>query len=111
MSECKSRKELKAYMVYSSYMGAYEGACLVFAYSVKEAKKLGYPIINDWFDIEWIDCKAIWLKNRDWLFKEKTKDSPHVIESPQTCSMCNVWGNEPYDNDICMDCQEDSKKI
>jgi len=99
-------KKLKPYVVSSLSLGSREGACLVFAYSIKEAKKLGYPIINDWFDIEWIDCGVAWLKNKDWLFEEKRKDEPHVIENPKVCELCGVWGNEPFDDHICMDCEE-----
>lgn len=36
---------MNIYMGFDSYQGAEEGACLIFAYTKREAKNLAYPII------------------------------------------------------------------
>ena len=105
--------KLRAYIVYSISGGTHEGACLVFAQSVKEARKLGFSVTSDWFDSDWIDTGAEWLKGERYthLFRteanqEKLKNGiAHVIESPKSCARCELWGSEIKD-EICEDCKE-----
>ena len=94
---------LKAYMGHSRAGGSREGACLVFAHNTKEARKLAYPVLMSWFDSngsdDWIDTAAHVLKDCEFLFKEANQEKliagiAHVIESPKTCIVCEMWGEE-----------------
>ena len=45
-----------------------EGAALVFAETAKEARRLAFDTLRDWFDAEWIDTRVRRLrKHRDYL--------------------------------------------
>ena len=100
---------MKAYMVYSISAGSAEGACLVFASTAKEARKLGAKYIYDWFMTDWVDVGVRWLRDRDLLFGEADQDklknnTPHAIENPETCSVCGFWGVSRIENGLCSDC-------
>jgi hypothetical protein len=107
---------LKAYMGYSRVGGSREGACLVFAHNTKEARKLTYPVLRSWFDYngsdDWIDTATTVLKDSEFLFKEANQEKlaasiAHVIESPKTCIVCEMWGNEIDEQGRCDGCIED----
>lgn len=90
-----------------------EGACLVFASSVKEAKKLAYPVVSGWGMIDqYIDLRVTLLKHHDYLLEQANKELlsknvAHVIESPTTCHRCELWGTGQLDGrGICPDCVE-----
>ena len=102
-------KELKPYMGYSIGLGASEGAILIFAFTAKEAKKIGYraSILTD----EYIDFAVRLMRNSPYLFKdadqEKLKSGmPHVIDNPTSCRHCESWGSEIGDDGLCQDCRE-----
>lgn len=103
---------MKAYMGFHGYFGPEEGALLIFAHSVKEAKKIGRPIIMDWFDAEFIDARVRWLRDCPHLFdsdadQEKLlADIAHVVESPKTCKRCEQWGNPIGEDGICEECKK-----
>ena len=104
-----SSKKLKPYMVYDAYPE--EGAILVFHYTAKEARSLGFPTLQSWFDTEWIHVLVSLLKE-PWHYVEKQSDEPHVIENPKVCRGCELWGLEPSENpDYCIDCYEDRLDI
>lgn len=76
------------------------GACLVFAHTAKEARRVGWPTVSMWGGGEWIECRATRLWKSDHLFTEAdqaklTADVPHVIESPPACTTCEMWGGKP----------------
>jgi len=65
-------RNMKAYMGYSRKAGSEDGACLVFAHNAKEARKLAWVQLAEWFDVEWIDVttrklvicgSTIWIKD------------------------------------------------
>jgi len=98
---------LKAYMVCEG--DPEDGACLVFAHTAIEARKVGWPTVSMWGDGNWIDCRAIWLRDAKHLFAEADPEQlsagiPHVIEAPKRCSTCNLWGGKPNGTgcDICI---------
>lgn len=110
--DLKKQKKLKMYSVYANRQD--EGACLVFHYTAREAKKISYSIVMDWFEeIEFIDIKIKQIKNSPWLWKEKIKDGPHVIESPKSCDDCFRWGYSELEPSVvsgatcwlCADCR------
>lgn len=94
---------LSAYMGYDKIAGSEEGACLIFARSSREAKRIGYPIVCGWFGSDYIDFRVQRLKE-PYLFKLKERDGPHVIESPPICDHCELWGGEPIETDECNFC-------
>jgi len=101
-------RKLNIYMAFDRQAGSEEGACLVFAKTVKDARKLAYPIIHDWLGTEYIDIAARRLRNKQFLYEEaRYENKAHVIESPKTCNMCGFWGNSEIGEDgYCNDCRE-----
>ncbi len=99
-----NKAKLKAYMVYDRIGGSSECAVLAFAYSAKQARKIGWPYMADFAGSEWIDVAVRWLKNSLWLFKQMIQDAPHVIDSPEVCPCCELWGGEIYDAGHCSYC-------
>lgn len=104
---------MRAYMIYSRGLGSEEGAALVFANSAKEAKKVGWNGIGyDLTDGEYIDLGVRWIKGEDYLFEQANQKKlgagiAHVIDSPKSCVMCEMWGVSPLDeNGLCENCQE-----
>lgn len=103
---------MKMYMAYSKTAGCSEGAVLVFANSVKEAKPLAFYksyIGGDFCDNEWTDLRVRLIKGCDWLWKEKQKDTPHVVDCPKSCDSCMTWGgsSEIGEDSLCDDCREE----
>ena len=106
-------KLLKAYMGFDRGNGPQEGACLVFAYDAKTARRLTWGILRWWFgDAEWIDCAVKWIKTPpDYLYIEEANREklangiPHAIESPECCSNCELWGGERNDDGTCEYCE------
>lgn len=100
---------MKAYMAYSRSAGSYEGAILIFANNAKEAKKLARQssVMSELTD-DFLDVTVTWLKNSPYLFKQMpTDDTPCVIDSPQTCSECGMWGMGDIGEDgVCDACKE-----
>ncbi len=87
---------MKAYMAYDNVCGPSEGACLVFANTAREAKKISFPTVRGWLDTEFTDHRVKLLHDTH-LFDLKAKDSPHVIENPPVCENCETWGGHPVD--------------
>lgn len=98
---------MKAYMAYSACAGASEGAVLVFAENIKQAKQFAWAsYIFDMCDGEYIDLRVRWLKDEPWIFEQMKKEAPHIIESPKSCERCEIWGLEMV-GDLCVDCYEE----
>ena len=94
---------MKKYMGYAG--DSREGACLIFADNIQEAKKLAWPVIKDWFDVDYIDMRVKWIKDSDFLDSEKLSDKPHVVDSPTVCKSCELWGvSELDENGLCEMC-------
>jgi len=98
---------LKAYMVYSRTAGSQESAALVFAHTAREARIVGWNSCSWDITDEYIDLAVRLLPDKPWIFSEKISDDPHVIDSPKCCEICGLWGKEPYDDKICVDCAEE----
>jgi hypothetical protein len=98
---------LKPYMAYSRAGGSHEGAFLVFAHNIKEAKRVGWPALHELICEDYIDM-AIRLLKGDHLYLDANKeklaaDIAHVIDSPTSCKRCETWG-EPLDSEgVCQD--------
>jgi len=106
---------MKMYMAYSAVAGQEVGAVLVFANTAKEAKKLAFKhsFISDLCNDEFTDVKAKLIRDRDYLWEEKRKDVPHVVDSPKSCESCLTWGHhEPIGEDgLCDGCREDLEEM
>ena len=95
---------MKIYMGYDQRVGSSEAACLVFANSIREAKRLAFPVIKFWFDSEWIDIRVRVLADHEYLRSEQKEEFPHVVESPVSCSECHMWTNGAIKNGSCNSC-------
>lgn len=107
--------KLKPYMGYSVSAGSLEGAVLVFAHNIKEAKRLAWPILSSWYCDDFVDMGVHFIKDGSYLFdqvqgwsKEKIKtNTSHVVDCPPTCKSCGYWGVGEFNkNGICSDCEE-----
>lgn len=113
---------LRPYCIFSRSDGRGDGAILVFAHTVREAKKIGWQAIGGDFISKYIDMavQLFWNTDKDteyhWLFAEADSskllaDEAHVIESPRYCKICEFWGHAPINVElICKDCELAMKK-
>jgi len=105
---------LNAYMGFDRLAGQQEGAVLIFARTAKEARRLGWRYMRDWFDTEWIHmavCKVrenVEFLRGDANAEKLASDTPHVIETPRCCPNCEAWGGgAPDENGRCDYCYDD----
>ena len=102
---------MKAYMGFSEVWGQGEAACLVFASTAREAKKLAWPIVHDWWGNEWIDCRATLMLKLPSHLKKLDTGEPQVFDCPPGCPRCEIWGHELYpdtgDGQRCDNCIDD----
>ena len=102
---------MKAYMAHDGCPE--DGATLVFAHNVKEAKRVGWPVVQSWNPgAEYLELRAVWMKDRPWLLDEANKellevDKAHAIDDPRTCSNCELWGNKLNADGICDSCTDE----
>ena len=100
---------LKPYMGYSREGGTVEGAVLIFAHNVKEAKRIAWPEISSFFTDEFTDMAVTLIKDGSFLSEQVAqwskdkiaKDEPHVVDSPPSCKVCELWGNELNEVGLC----------
>jgi hypothetical protein len=114
MAACiKTDSKLRTYIGFMREAGQGDGACLIFAHNTREAKKLNWPVIRDWWtDAEWIDNAVRRLReNQDWLFScsdvgKLIRGEAHVNDNPPSCSSCEQWGQPINEDGYCPDCAE-----
>jgi len=105
---------MRAYMGYC--IEPYEGACLIFAHSAKEAKRLAWGYVS-YIGGDYVDVRVRWLRNRDHLFlseadQEKlARGEAHAIDEPKYCNSCEFWGDPIGDDGYCDDCRADRKEV
>ena len=95
---------MKMYMAYDNFQGCAEGACLVFANTAKEARKIAAGTIINWFGGEWINVRVKWLNEHEYLSRLSISDKAHVIENPNVCPRCELWGTGEVENGSCPEC-------
>jgi hypothetical protein len=106
---------MKAYMAHSHVAQPCEGAILIFANSLKEAKKLAWgshTFLNEICDEDYTDMRVKWLKGKDYIFeqipdwsKELLKENKsHIVESPNSCETCHHWGLKLNKSGLCEEC-------
>lgn len=81
----------RAYIVYGN--DPVEDACVVFAGTAREAKRMGWPVVCGWTDCEWIDLRAKRLNGP--CEHLRLRPGPHVNESPLVCERCELWPETP----------------
>ena len=95
---------LRSYMAYDRELGSEQGACLVFAATAREARRIAGPTVAEWGDGHWIDVTAKWL--RSGCPHLRAQDGPHVVQPP-TCRSCELWYEAPLNaNGLCEMCAE-----
>jgi predicted Zn-ribbon and HTH transcriptional regulator len=103
-------------MGYSREGGSQEGAALIFAHNLKEAKRVGWPALHCIIVDEYTDMAVHLIKDGDYLFRQMPKwsaeklstDTPHVVDSPPTCKSCEFWGVGEFNEEgYCPDCADE----
>jgi hypothetical protein len=108
---------LNTYMGYSRGAGPEEGAVLIFAHSVREARRVGWNSFGSELTDEYIDFAATRIRKSPWLNEEAdglkfANDEPHVIDNPDCCMECGQWGQSPIGLDhLCEECRWDYDDI
>ena len=104
------RPGLKAYMAFDREAGSSEGAALVFAHNVQEARKVAFPVLSGW-GTEFLDVAARHLDDAHHLKSANPEKLaagiPHVIESPKVCAGCEQWGEDLTESDYCEACEDE----
>ena len=104
--------KLKPYMIYSAGAGPEEGAMLVFAHSVREARKIGWQQGGNDLTSEYIDLAANILRDCPWLYVEADQikllnDEPHLVWNIRFCEYCGQWGQSEIGEDgLCEECRD-----
>jgi len=102
---------LKPYIGFSRALGSPEAAILIFASNRQEAKKIGWPVASGMMVDEYIDFGIRSMKDRPHLMEQAKMLMPHVIDSPEVCPKCELWGSPPTKdskgNLCCEDCEDD----
>jgi hypothetical protein len=109
------KKNLKAYMAGSRNLGFSDGAILVFAYSVKEAKKLAWKPENDarmicdddYTDLQVKLQKEAFIREQvpEWSLENQKQGISHVVNHPNSCVKCGIWGIRLDFTGYCEDCE------
>lgn len=104
------KTKLKPYMVYSRHADPSEGALLVFHFNARQARYMGWLEMPFGCD-SYIDATARLIRdpenvypltNAQWL----EANLPHVIDSPEVCQACELWGWGVDVNGRCNGCGE-----
>jgi hypothetical protein len=102
-------------MVYSRFLTPSEGALLVFAHNVQEARVVGWRATSGvGLTDDYLDFGACAMKGRDWLFAEAnqeklSQDIPHLVWDIKSCDECEKWGHSQIGDDgLCDECRENA---
>lgn len=103
---------LKIYMGYCGDDPSDGGACLIFAHTAREAKNMSWDVVRWWGCEEFTDVRATRIWKKDHLYKQADQNAlsankPHVIEAPDSCNTCGMWGDEIGSDGLCPDCHRD----
>ena len=93
---------MKAYM--GSGEDPSEGACLIFAPTAKEAKKILWHKFRGELIEDFTEGRIKWIRNEPWLFKLKKSETAHGFYPP-SCDRCETWGISEIVDGYCEDCR------
>lgn len=105
---------LNIYSLYSRYAGEQDGALLVFAHTVREARKVGWENGGTDLTDEYIDIAARRLRDLEYLRDEADliklhDDVPHLVWNIKSCKQCEMWGRGRINEDgLCQECQDEN---
>ena len=107
---------LKPYSVHSGSAGPIEGAGLVFAHSVREARKEGWRCFAWDFLTDYLDTAATLIRDQPWLMSEAIPGKLLIGEAhgvfPKCCSDCGFWGQSQIGEDgLCEACRDYNKMM
>jgi len=95
---------MKAYMAYSKYDGAQEGAILVIHHTARQAKVLAWQS-GECFNVdEYLDMAIRKIDDDAMRLSRNASDSPHVEGNPAFCIACELWGCGVADYDGVLKC-------
>jgi len=86
-----------------------EGACLIFANTAKEAKKILWQKFRGELFEEFTECRIKWIRNEPYLFKQMKSEKSHGLY-PLACDYCETWGISEIIDGYCEDCRFDRAK-
>lgn len=100
---------MKPYVAFSRGAGSAEGAVLVIANTARQARNLAWGHCLNVED--WLDQSVLLIRNNEDILaladQEKVEANvPHVIDSPEGCTKCGMWGMPLSENDLCECCSE-----
>lgn len=104
---------MKTYMVYSRNGGTIQGAFLVFAHSVREAKKVAWPQVkgvlvgeDDYTDlaVKQIRGEGEYLSTLADV-KLLRSGIAHVVQRLPSCTICLTWDSRLGDDGLCDCCR------
>jgi hypothetical protein len=99
---------MKPYMVFSRGCGPEDGATLIIASSVKEAKRLAWQQSAFDFD-DFIDLGVRLIRDTQGVLpladQNKLKAGiPHIVDDPVSCAVCHHWGAGLTSEGLCGNC-------
>jgi hypothetical protein len=103
--------KLKPYMVYNRHEDPSDGAVLVFHFTARQARYMGWQAEPLMDCDSYIDATARLIRDPkdvypltqvQWL----EGNLPHAIVSPEVCRSCGFWGSGVDENGRCNDCGE-----
>jgi hypothetical protein len=106
----KPKMTLHPYIGYSRTAGPAEAACLIFAETAKKARAIGWheSEIAEYCDggNDYMDWTVRRMPEDPHIMRQKKMDEPHVIDSPESCKSCGMWGYELDENGLCESCRD-----
>lgn len=108
---------MKTYMAYSRHAGVAYGVFLVFAHSVREAKKVAWPEVKDVLvdGCDYLDLSVRTIKSEDnYLFELCDREMldngiAHVIEQLPSCYVCLMCDSRIGDDGLCRHCRKEQQ--
>jgi hypothetical protein len=100
---------MKPYMAFSRAAGPQEGAFLVVADNIREAKKLAWrQCPMDFMEYTDLGIKLMGDANGMALadLAKVAAGIPHVVPDPVGCEACQMWGAGLTADNLCADCGE-----
>lgn len=104
-------KKLRAYILYNRQYGPQEYAFLIFHFTGREARNIFLPWwcpldFVEFTDIAW---RRIWDEENVFPLANQEKlanNQPHIVESPECCETCHLWGCGVHEDMTCKHCGE-----
>jgi uncharacterized paraquat-inducible protein A len=85
--------------------GQEECAVLVFAPTARVAKRVAFPVLQDFVMADYVDVRVRRLRQYSawWRSLQRDDTRPHVVDNPPSCRHCEQWGH-PIADGLCNQC-------